>query len=335
MSLMVMSFMGISFLVIKYAGSMFRYVWCTPFIQKYQTVKIFPSSNQSPVVAPFLGIVLLIPVTSIWSWTLPQGIFTLSITWCLTKTSVLFSVYMMMNNPQYSVTTFPLNHSLIKFRWDLNTVLYFMMNRSRNADSFNLRTTFMPLIKPTRLHFVWRILSRLCLVQYLFPQRILLSFRNPQLLHLCLLLLSLPLQSQFWSPLVAELKKTKGTLTSKKFQDEIYPPRGAWYFLANLTVPTQHNTDSYLDYTSDINTDYDTGIINCSDPRDFFDKTIHKDDPENPSYNEAMTGTYAREYKISMHKDILHLIKQSTRCMTPHNTIQKLTNEEYHVLPVT
>ena len=48
-----------------------------------------------------------------------------------------------------------------------------------------------------------------------------------------------------------------------------------------------------------------------------------------------MTGPHAREYKIAMHKDISQLINQSKWCMINHNTLQKLPNGKYPVLPVT
>ena len=82
MLLLLMSFMGLYFLVIKSAHSMFGAVRCMLLIQKYQTVKSFPAGNQSPGVKYFLGIVLLITGMSLWSWTLPQDIFTISIMWC-------------------------------------------------------------------------------------------------------------------------------------------------------------------------------------------------------------------------------------------------------------
>ena len=68
-------------------------------------------------------------------------------------------------------------------------------------------------------------------------------------------------------------EKTKITLTSKMFQDKIYAPHGAQAFLATLPYPTQSETDISLTYLADLNIDYNTGIINCSDPRDFVTKT--------------------------------------------------------------
>ena len=123
MLLLLMSFMGPSFLVTNSVCSMFGYVQCTSLIPKYQMVKSSPAGNQSPGVRYLLGILLLIPVTSLWSWNLPQGIFTLSITWCSMTPSAPFSLYLMMKTPQYSETKFPFTHLLIKSHWKLGISL--------------------------------------------------------------------------------------------------------------------------------------------------------------------------------------------------------------------
>ena len=70
--------------------------------------------------------------------------------------------------------------------------------------------------------------------------------------------------------------RTKGTITYKRFQDEIYAPHGDLDFLATPSVPTQYNTGISLACLADINIDYDTGIINCSDPRAFISKNLFK-----------------------------------------------------------
>ena len=164
MSLLLMYFMEISFLVINSTRSMFGTVWCTSLIQEYQTVKSFPTGNQSPGVAFSLGMVIISPATSLCSRTLPQGIFPLSITWRSMKNSALFSISIIMKTPQYSGTTLTLTCPHIKSRWRLGIVLYFIINVSlllngrRNAGSFKIRTIFMPFINPNNLPFVWRIL---------------------------------------------------------------------------------------------------------------------------------------------------------------------------------
>ena len=96
--------------------------------------------------------------------------------------------------------------------------------------------------------------------------------------------------------------KTKGTLNSKRFQDKIYGPNGDQAFLATLSVPTRSENDSSCYYIADLNTDYDTGIIKCSDLWSFLYKTRRQFDPYNTSYNEYTAGPHAWEYKISMQK---------------------------------
>ena len=89
--------------------------------------------------------------------------------------------------------------------------------------------------------------------------------------------------------------KTKGALAYRRFQDKIYASHDAQAFLDTLTVPTQSNIDSFLEYPSDINIDYDTVIIDCSYPRAFFIKTLCKYDRDHPSSKETMTEPHAQE----------------------------------------
>ena len=63
MFLLMISFIGPSFLVINSARSMFGNVWCISLIQEYEMVKIYFTGNQSPGMEYFLGIALIIPVT--------------------------------------------------------------------------------------------------------------------------------------------------------------------------------------------------------------------------------------------------------------------------------
>ena len=90
-----------------------------------------------------------------------------------------------------------------------------------------------------------------------------------------------------------------------------------------------------MDYLADLNTYFDTVIIDYNNPRAFVAKTRRNSDPENPSYNEAMTGLHAREYKIATHKEISQLIKQYTWYMITQNTLQEIPDGKYHMLPVT
>ena len=141
-----------------------------------------------------------------------------------------FSLSLIMNIPKYSGTTYTLTHPLINSRCNMGIVLYFMINfslllyRRRNSGSFNISNTSMPLTNRTRLAFFWRILSSLCLICYLVPFLILLSFRIPQITYLCLFLLFLPLQSQLRSPLVSVFTKPRKILPPKIFRVNICLP---------------------------------------------------------------------------------------------------------------
>ena len=147
---------------------------------KYQMVKSFPTGNQILCATSSFGIVLLILVTSIWSWTSPQVIFTLIIIWCLITSSSTFSISLMINTSQYYVTTLSLNHSLINSHWNLGIVSYFLLNVSlalngrRNTGSFNVISTLMPLINPPKITFIKRRLSIMHLLQSLVPLLILI-----------------------------------------------------------------------------------------------------------------------------------------------------------------
>ena len=145
----------------------------------------------------------------------------------------------------------------------------------------------MPLINPPSLIFVQRSLSILrlqpsfCLEYHIQPAPTTVPSSTPTtyILHnspVPPLVNPPPISS---SPITVpvtlrcSILKTKGTLASKRFQEEIYGPHWDQSFISTLPVPTLSETDSYLAYLADLNTDYDTVIINCSDHRDFVAKT--------------------------------------------------------------
>ena len=129
----------------------------------------------------------------------------------------------------------------------------------------------MTIINLPSLPFIRRILSILRLLQSLVPLLLILSFSITHVLHLILLLLFLPLQSQFRSPLVTILSKPRVLSPTKGFRMKYPPPpppptpQGAQAFLSTLPFPNKSDTDRFLTYLDNINTDYYTGIINCCD----------------------------------------------------------------------
>ena len=82
-------------------------------------------------------------------------------------------------------------------------------------------------------------------------------------------------------------------------------------FLANVIDPSRTDQEATLAYMADLSTDFNTGDTNCSDPRAFAAK--HKlNDPDMPSYTNAVTGEHAIEYIAAMKNEIKQLIKQKT-----------------------
>ena len=64
-----------------------------------------------------------------------------------------------------------------------------------------------------------------------------------------------------------------------------------------------------LAYNAELQSDLTTGSYEGSDPRCYAAK--HKlHDPDNPSYNDALSGEHSQEYEQAMIKEINQLIKQ-------------------------
>ena len=82
-------------------------------------------------------------------------------------------------------------------------------------------------------------------------------------------------------------------------------------FLANVIDPSRTDQEATLAYMADLSTDFETGDSNCSDPRAYAAK--HKlNDPDMPSFTNAVTGEHADKYIAAMKKEIKQLIKQKT-----------------------
>ena len=82
-------------------------------------------------------------------------------------------------------------------------------------------------------------------------------------------------------------------------------------FLASVMDSSRTEYESTLAYMADVSTDFDTKEYNCNDPRAYAAK--HKlNDPDMPSYSDAVTGKFATEYIEAMKKEIQQLIKQKT-----------------------
>ena len=72
----------------------------------------------------------------------------------------------------------------------------------------------------------------------------------------------------------------RGTWTNSRYQDEV--------FYSSILDTSLYYQDDILAYHTAIETDFKTGIIYGTYPRAYAD--IHKNDPDNTYWNEAMHG---------------------------------------------
>ena len=83
-------------------------------------------------------------------------------------------------------------------------------------------------------------------------------------------------------------------------------------YLSSVTHPNSpDSTNAQLIYLAELNTDFDTGTIECTDPRAYAAK-FKTYTPDNPSYNMAMSGTNAHEWEKAMIIEIKGVLKQKT-----------------------
>ena len=68
-------------------------------------------------------------------------------------------------------------------------------------------------------------------------------------------------------------------------------------------------------YIAEVQTDFDSGLLEISDPRIYATKV--KKDPDMPNFHEAMFGPDVKQYKESMQIEIASQIKQRTWALVP------------------
>ena len=92
--------------------------------------------------------------------------------------------------------------------------------------------------------------------------------------------------------------------------------------LAYVTGPHLSSAVANLAYKAELESDFDNGEINCTDPRAYAAKfkTYNKD---KPSYNMAMAREFSVEYQQVMVKEIRQLLKQNTWCSVPRSSVSK------------
>lgn len=82
-------------------------------------------------------------------------------------------------------------------------------------------------------------------------------------------------------------------------------------FLSSICDESRSAHELNLAYSASLATDLNTGEDNCIDPRAYAAK--HRtNDPDNPTYNDALTGIHSSEYEAAMIKEIQQLMKQKT-----------------------
>lgn len=97
-------------------------------------------------------------------------------------------------------------------------------------------------------------------------------------------------------------RTTKGTLSSTKYIDEVY--------LTSVHLGRDHQ-ELQLAYLAELQTYFNTGIINVTDPRAYATKSFLID-PDTPSFQEAMNSEDLDHYVAAMQKKIKQLVQQST-----------------------
>ena len=110
-------------------------------------------------------------------------------------------------------------------------------------------------------------------------------------------------------------------------------------YLNHSSVDERHRgfQELQLCYLAELHTDHNNGISNIIDPRAYAAKAKFND-PDQPSYHQAMNGEHASEYVEAMKKEIKQLCRQNTWTVIPrvdiplakHSTTGKL--EKHSVL---
>lgn len=97
-------------------------------------------------------------------------------------------------------------------------------------------------------------------------------------------------------------RSNKGSHQSVRYIDEV--------FLAHVTSHHPSSAVVNLVYKAELESDFDNGKINCTDPRAYAVK-FKMYDEDKPSYNMAMTEKPSVEYQQTMVKAIRQLLTQT------------------------
>ena len=70
-------------------------------------------------------------------------------------------------------------------------------------------------------------------------------------------------------------------------------------FCTSISNPLHDHHTLQLAYTAELDADFDTGELHCTDPCAYLAKTKKKKyDSDNPSYQDALTGEFYRVHNI-------------------------------------
>ena len=127
-------------------------------------------------------------------------------------------------------------------------------------------------------------------------------------------------------------RSTKGKWTSKRLSEEQanYTTEYVDVFLSSVLDDSKSNADKELSYRAELETDFRTGEVHCTDPRAYLAKTKKKKhDADNPTYHDAMTGAHSTEYQDAMCKEIKQLILQNTWKPVNRSDLPKTSDGKY------
>jgi hypothetical protein len=121
-----------------------------------------------------------------------------------------------------------------------------------------------------------------------------------------------PTEGAFPSPAGPQLRRSNRS-TAGKFQTARY----ADAFLARVEYYGDQSNYSQMAYLSELQTDWDEGTVNISDPRVYAAKKTR--DADNPSFHEAMHGDPQEQYLEAMKIEVASLLQERTWKTTPRS----------------
>ena len=126
-------------------------------------------------------------------------------------------------------------------------------------------------------------------------------------------------------------RATRGSRQSVKFEDmNFLATCGSTKFvgesyLASVSpsIPPS-STTAKLAYAAELETDFDSGEIQCADPRAYAAK-FKTYNADNPSFNMAMSGEHAHEWQKAMVTEVKGILRQKTWTSIPRKGVPKGT----------